>query len=100
MLLFDPDSLASDARRFIGCPPADATADPVLTLQTFATEEALALTAHRGGQGPGQPLRSGDHILPTGGCKSSPLGKNLRREGHPANRRSKSVLIAIGGAAA
>jgi aldehyde dehydrogenase (NAD+) len=39
--------------------------------------------------------RSRDHILPTGGYKSSGLGKDLGREAYLANRKSKSVLIAI-----
>lgn len=37
--------------------------------------------------------RSRDHILPTGGYKSSGLGKDLGREAYRANRRAKSVLI-------
>ncbi|WP_296741205.1 aldehyde dehydrogenase family protein [Mesorhizobium sp.] len=37
--------------------------------------------------------RSRDHILPTGGWKSSGLGKDLGREAYHANRRTKSVLI-------
>lgn len=37
--------------------------------------------------------RSRDHILPTGGYKSSGIGKDLGREAYHANRRSKSVLI-------
>lgn len=36
--------------------------------------------------------RSRDHILPTGGWKSSGLGKDLGREAYHANRRTKSVL--------
>jgi len=39
--------------------------------------------------------RSRDHILPTGGYKNSGIGKDLGREAFNANRRSKSVLIAI-----
>lgn len=37
--------------------------------------------------------RSRDHILPTGGWKSSGIGKDLGREAYRANRRTKSVLI-------
>tara|TARA_B110000003_G_scaffold276253_1_gene321762 strand:- start:20618 stop:22090 length:1473 start_codon:yes stop_codon:yes gene_type:complete len=37
--------------------------------------------------------RSRDHILPTGGYKSSGIGKDLGREAYHANRRSKTVLI-------
>jgi len=37
--------------------------------------------------------RSRDHILPTGGWKSSGFGKDLGREAFHANRRTKSVLI-------
>ncbi len=37
--------------------------------------------------------RSQDHILPTGGWKSSGVGKDLGRDAFLANRRSKSVLI-------
>lgn len=37
--------------------------------------------------------RSRDHILPTGGWKSSGIGKDLGREAYLANRRTKSVLI-------
>ena len=37
--------------------------------------------------------RSRDHILPTGGYKSSGLGKDLGREAYRANRRQKAVLI-------
>lgn len=37
--------------------------------------------------------RSRDHVLPTGGYKSSGIGKDLGREAYHANRRSKSVLI-------
>ncbi len=94
---------------------------PVLTLQTFTTEEeAMALSDH-----PAHGLcagvftrdlsralravkrieagtvwvnrygRSRDHILPTGGFKSSGIGKDLGRAAYHANRRSKSVLIGI-----
>jgi aldehyde dehydrogenase (NAD+) len=92
---------------------------PVLTLQTFTTEaEALALADHptyglcaglytrdlsralrvmKGLQAGTVWInrygRSRDHILPTGGYKSSGLGKDLGREVYHANRRSKSVLI-------
>ena len=39
--------------------------------------------------------RSRDHILPTGGYKSSGIGKDLGREAYCANRRSKTVLIDV-----
>ncbi len=39
--------------------------------------------------------RSRDHILPTGGYKSSGIGKDLGKEAYRANRRQKSVLMAI-----
>lgn len=94
---------------------------PVLTLQTFKDEaEALALADHptyglcagvhtrdlsrairairaieAGTVWVNRYGRSRDHILPTGGYKSSGLGKDLGREAYHANRRSKSVLIAV-----
>lgn len=37
--------------------------------------------------------RSRVSILPTGGYKSSGIGKDLGRDAYHANRRSKSVLI-------
>jgi aldehyde dehydrogenase (NAD+) len=43
---------------------------------------------------------SRDHILSTGGHKTSGLGKDVGREAHQANSRSKSVLIDIPGEAA
>lgn len=92
---------------------------PVLTLQSFSTEaEALALADHptyglaagiftrdlsramrvmkalqTGTVWINRYGRSRDHILPTGGYKSSGLGKDLGREAYHANRRTKSVLI-------
>lgn len=92
---------------------------PVLTLQTFASDdEALAMADHptyglcagiytrdlsrairmtraieAGTVWVNRYGRSRDHILPTGGYKSSGLGKDLGREAYHANRRSKSVLI-------
>ncbi len=94
---------------------------PVLTVQTFATEEeALALAAHptyglcagvftrdlsravrmtrgleAGTVWVNRYNRSLDHILPTGGYKSSGLGKDLGRAAWQANRRQKSVLIGL-----
>jgi len=94
---------------------------PVLTVQTFREEEeALALADHptyglcaglytrdlsralrlsgrleAGTVWINRYGRSRDHILPTGGYKQSGLGKDLGREAYLANRRSKSVLIAI-----
>lgn len=92
---------------------------PVLTLQTFTTEEeAMALADHptyglaagvftrdlsramrvmkglkAGTVWINRYGRSRDHILPTGGYKSSGLGKDLGHEAYHANRRTKSVLI-------
>jgi aldehyde dehydrogenase (NAD+) len=92
---------------------------PVLTLQTFGSEEeAVALADHptyglcagvftrdlsralrvmkrleAGTVWINRYGRSRDHILPTGGYKSSGLGKDLGREAYHASRRSKSVLI-------
>lgn len=92
---------------------------PVVTFQTFEREEeALALGNHptyglcagvytrdlsravrvtkaleAGTVWVNRYGRSQDHILPTGGWKSSGLGKDLGREAFLANRRSKSVLI-------
>lgn len=92
---------------------------PVLTMQTFTTEEeALALADHptyglaaglftrdlsramrvtkrlqAGTIWVNRYGRSRDHILPTGGYKSSGIGKDLGREAYLANRKSKSVLI-------
>lgn len=92
---------------------------PVLTLQSFCDEaEALALADHPtyglcagvytrdlaralrvtralqvGTVWVNRYGRSRDHILPTGGYKSSGLGKDLGREAYHANRRTKSVLI-------
>ncbi len=92
---------------------------PVATIQTFDTEdEAMALAAHPtyglcsglytrdlsralrlvkrlevGTVWVNRYSRSRDHILPTGGWKSSGLGKDLGREAFAANRRTKSVLI-------
>lgn len=94
---------------------------PVLTLQTFATEDqAQALADHptyglcagvytrdlsralrvtraiqAGTVWVNRYGRSRDHILPTGGYKSSGLGKDLGREAYHANRRTKSVLIEL-----
>lgn len=94
---------------------------PVLTVQTFETEEeALALSTHptyglasglftadlsrtvrfarkleAGTVWVNRYSRSRDHILPTGGYKRSGIGKDLGREAYLANRRSKSVLISL-----
>ena len=92
---------------------------PVLTVQSFATEdEALALARHAtyglcsglftrdlsralrlskrleaGSVWVNRYGRSRDHILPTGGWKASGVGKDLGREAYLANRRTKSILI-------
>jgi len=94
---------------------------PVLTVQTFETEEeALALSAHpvyglasglftsdlsrtlrfaraleAGTVWVNRYSRSRDHILPTGGYKRSGIGKDLGREAYEANRKTKSVLISL-----
>jgi aldehyde dehydrogenase (NAD+) len=94
---------------------------PVLTIQTFQDEEeAFVLSQHptyglAAGvytQDLSQALRaakrieagtvwvnrygrSRDHILPTGGYKSSGIGKDLGKEAFKSNRRQKSVLIEI-----
>ena len=92
---------------------------PVLTMQTFREEEeAMALADHptyglaaglftrdvsrtlrlsralqAGTIWVNRYGRSRDHILPTGGYKSSGIGKDLGRDAYLANRKSKSVLI-------
>ncbi len=94
---------------------------PVLTVQTFETEEeALALSAHpvyglasglftsdlsrtirfarkleAGTVWVNRYSRSRDHILPTGGYKRSGIGKDLGREAYLSNRKTKSVLISL-----
>ncbi|MFO1148029.1 MAG: aldehyde dehydrogenase family protein [Alsobacter sp.] len=94
---------------------------PVLTVQTFADEdEAVRLADHptyglaagvftrdlsralrltrrlqAGTVWVNRYGRSRDHILPTGGFKGSGIGKDLGREAFQANRRGKSVLIAL-----
>lgn len=94
---------------------------PVLTVQSFDTEEeAMALADHptyglaaglytgnlsrairltrrlqAGTVWVNRYGRSRDHILPTGGYKRSGIGKDLGREAYLANRRSKSVLIGL-----
>lgn len=94
---------------------------PVLTVQTFETEEeALALSTHpvyglasglftsdlsrtlrfaraleAGTVWVNRYSRSRDHILPTGGYKRSGIGKDLGREAYEANRKTKSVLISL-----
>lgn len=122
MLSFDPGALAPDARPFIGrAALAGATADPVLSLENFATEEEALALADRPTYGLCADAyardlshtrrvmqrieagtvwinrygRSRDHILSTGGYRASGLGKGLGREAYRANRRSKSGLIDI-----
>jgi aldehyde dehydrogenase (NAD+) len=94
---------------------------PVLTLQTFTTEEeAISLADHpvyglaaglftrdlsralrltrqlqAGTVWVNRYGRSRDHILPTGGYKRSGIGKDLGRDAYQANRKSKSVLISL-----
>lgn len=100
---------------------ADEIFGPVLTFQTFATEEeAMSLADHptyglaaglytsdvsralrlsrrlqAGTIWVNRYSRSRDHILPTGGYKQSGLGKDLGREAFVANRKAKSVLIGL-----
>lgn len=92
---------------------------PVLTVQTFSSEaEALALADHpeyglcagvhtqnmsrairmaRGIQAGtvwvNRYGRSRDHIMPSGGYKSSGIGKDLGREAYLGAMRSKSILV-------
>ncbi|TPI58175.1 aldehyde dehydrogenase [Mesorhizobium sp. B3-1-7] len=94
---------------------------PVLTMQSFTTEEeAISLADHpqyglasglytrdvsralrlsrllqSGTVWVNRYNRSRDHILPTGGYKRSGIGKDLGREAYQANRKSKTVLIAL-----
>ncbi|PWC84303.1 aldehyde dehydrogenase family protein [Azospirillum sp. TSO5] len=94
---------------------------PVLTVQSFDTEEeAMALADHptyglaaglytgdlsrairltrrlqAGTVWVNRYGRSRDHILPTGGYKRSGIGNDLGREAYLANRRSKSVLVGL-----
>jgi aldehyde dehydrogenase (NAD+) len=94
---------------------------PVLTVQTFDDEdEALALAAHeKYGLAAGVHTsnlsralrmmrgieagtvwinrygRTADFVIPTGGYKSSGIGKDLGRQAYEANLRFKSVLIDI-----
>lgn len=91
--------------------PSDAVREeifgPVLTLQTFATEEeeAMALADLRalramrwieaGTVWVDRCGRSRGHILATGGYKSSGIGKDPGREACHADRRAKTVLIDI-----
>ena len=116
---FEPTILANVAE---GSPAIlEEIFGPVLTVQTFASEEeALALSDHptyglaaglytsdvsralrlsraiqAGTIWVNRYSRSRDHILPTGGYKRSGLGKDLGREAYVANRKSKSVLIAL-----
>lgn len=96
---------------------------PVLTLQTFDTEdEALALAQHpeyglasgvhtadigralrlvraleAGTVWVNRYGRSGDFVIPTGGYKRSGIGKDLGRQACEANLRFKSVLIDVNG---
>jgi aldehyde dehydrogenase (NAD+) len=92
---------------------------PVLTMQTFSTDdEAMALADHpiyglaaglftrdlsrairfsrdiqAGTVWVNRYGRSRDHILPTGGYKRSGIGKDLGRQAVEANLRHKSVLM-------
>ncbi|HMR33494.1 MAG TPA: aldehyde dehydrogenase family protein [Geminicoccaceae bacterium] len=94
---------------------------PVLTVQSFETEEeALSLADHAvyglnaglhtadlnralrcvrrlqaGTIWVNRYGRSGDFILPTGGYKQSGIGKDLGREAFEANLKSKTVLMDI-----
>jgi len=92
---------------------------PVLTVQTFSSEEeAVSLAQHpeyglcaglfskdlsrvirvsdaiqAGTVWVNRYGRSRDHILPTGGFKNSGIGKDLGREAYKSNRRSKAILV-------
>ncbi|GGE10322.1 aldehyde dehydrogenase [Aureimonas endophytica] len=92
---------------------------PVLTVQSFTTEEegialadhpdyGLAAGIHTGDIGKAMRAmrrlqagtvwinrygRTGDFVLPTGGYKRSGIGKDLGRAAFEANQRHKSVLI-------
>lgn len=94
---------------------------PVLTVQSFDTEEEAMALADDPTYGLAAGLytgdlsrairltrrlpagtvwvnrygRSRDHILPTGGYKRSGIGEDPGREAYLANRRSKSVLVGL-----
>lgn len=96
---------------------------PVLTVQTFTSEEealqlaqhddyGLAAGVHTANLGCALRMvrgieagniwvnrygRSSDFVLPTGGFKRSGLGKDLGRQAFEANLRSKAVLIDLNG---
>lgn len=96
---------------------------PVLTLQTFdSEEEAMALASHADyGLASGVHTadigralrfvrgieagtvwvnrygRTNDFVIPTGGYKRSGIGKDLGKEAYEANLRFKSVLIDLNG---
>lgn len=98
---------------------------PVLTVQSFEDEEeGLALSDHpvyglaagvytdnidralravrtirAGTVWVNRYGRTADHILPTGGFKSSGIGKDLGRQAVEANLRHKSILIDFSGSA-
>jgi aldehyde dehydrogenase (NAD+) len=97
---------------------------PVLTLQTFDTEEealelaqhpdyGLAAGVHTADLGRALRFvrgleagtvwvnrygRSADFMIPTGGYKRSGIGKDLGKQAYEANLRFKSVLIDLHGA--
>ena len=92
---------------------------PVLTVQSFETEEEAVALANRTTYGLCAGIytrdlsravrmsrsleagtvwvnrygRSRDHILPTGGFRGSGLGKDLGRQAYRDSRRTKSVLV-------
>ena len=92
---------------------------PVLTVQSFETEEDAVALANRTTYGLCAGIytrdlsravrmsrsleagtvwvnrygRSRDHILPTGGFRGSGLGKDLGRQAYRDSRRTKSVLV-------
>jgi aldehyde dehydrogenase (NAD+) len=100
----------------------DEVFGPVLTVQSFRTEEeAFALSDHpvyalasglhtsnvdramrgmrrirAGTVWVNRYGRSGDHSIPTGGFGHSGIGKDLGRHAFEASSRLKSVLIGIG----
>jgi aldehyde dehydrogenase (NAD+) len=125
MLSFDPGALAPDARPFIGrAALAGTTADPVLSLENFSTEEEALALAHHATYGfcagvytrdLSRALRAMKRIEAgtvwvnrygrsrDASCRraaTGPRASGLGREAYHANRRSKSVLIDLGREAA
>ena len=109
-LSFDPDTLALDARHFIGAArsgrrrhglrrPSDRVAlagHPTYGLRARRLRpRRLARAAGDAAARAGTVWinrygRSRDHILPTGGYKASGLGKDLGREAYQADRAPRA----------